>query len=368
MAWTAEEDCTRNVTGPLQGEGTALPGETEGVLTPQKGERNALDTSSEKNGEAKLCDVAAGWTDGAASEMGTERAKGTGRRRRRREGANVVECVDGAPRRDGTPGTGRRRRRAQGEGDGQETPGAACGMAALDERLMTLNIAWTFDSYEQAEEMLNGSAGEYIADLLEPKGLTTLGFIHNGMRQLTNATRTVTTPEDLEGIKIRVPGGEPFMQAFTLMGADPLTMSFSELYTGMSQGTVDGQENGYDLIYNNSFYEVQPYITEWNYSYGAFALVFNSEIWNSLNEQTQQAIQEVADEVCATGNANVVNSEAEQRQAILDYGCEITVLTEEQIKAFQDVLVEQGYYEYFYNKYGADAFEAFGIDIESLRA
>ena len=70
----------------------------------------------------------------------------------------------------------------------------------------------------------------------------------------------------------------------------------------------------------------------------------------------------------STGNANVVNSEAEQRQAILDYGCEITVLTEEQIKAFQDVLVEQGYYEYFYNKYGADAFEAFGIDIESLRA
>lgn len=241
-------------------------------------------------------------------------------------------------------------------------------LAALDERLMTLNIAWTFDSYEQAEEMLNGSAGEYIADLLEPKGLTTLGFIHNGMRQLTNATRTVTIPEDLEGIKIRVPGGEPFMQAFTLMGADPLTMSFSELYTGMSQGTVDGQENGYDLIYNNSFYEVQPYITEWNYSYGAFALVFNSEIWNSLNEQTQQAIQEVADEVCATGNANVVNSEAEQRQAILDYGCEITVPTEEQIKAFQDVLVEQGYYEYFYNKYGADAFVAFGIDIESLRA
>lgn len=134
MAWTAEKDRMGSATGPLLGEGTALPGETEGVLMPQKGERNALDTSSEKNGEAKLCDVAAGWTDGAASEMGTEQAKGTGRRRRRREGANAAECVDGAPRRDGTPGTGRRRRRAQGEGDGQETPGAACGMAALDER------------------------------------------------------------------------------------------------------------------------------------------------------------------------------------------------------------------------------------------
>lgn len=186
------------------------------------------------------------------------------------------------------------------------------------------------------------------------------------MRQLTNKVRPVSTPADLEGIKVRVPGGEPFMEAFTMLSADPLTMSFSELYTGLSQGTIDGQENGYDLIYNNSFYEVQPYITEWNYSYGAFALVFNKGVWDGLNEQTQQAIQAAADEVCATGNETVVNDEANQRQAIIDYGCEVIQLTDEQIQAFKDVLVEQGYYDYFYEKYGADAFEAFGIDINSL--
>lgn len=240
-------------------------------------------------------------------------------------------------------------------------------LASLDERLLTLNVAWTFDSYADAEAMLNGTAGEFIAQCLADKNLTTLGFIHNGMRQLTNSKREVVTPDDIKGLKLRVPGGEPFMRVFTEFGADPLTMSFSELYTALSQGTVDGQENGYDLIYNNSFHEVQSYITEWNYSYGAFALVFNTDTWNKLNDATKAVMQAAAEEVCHTGCENVVNNESLQKEEIIQYGCSVTVLTEEQIRAFQSILVEKGYYDYFYNKYGADAFEAFGIDITSLK-
>jgi len=202
---------------------------------------------------------------------------------------------------------------------------------------------------------------------VEAKNLQTLGFIHNGMRQLTNSKRSVVTPDDIKALKLRVPGGEPFMRAFTDFGADPLTMSFSELYTALSQGTVDGQENGYDLIFNNSFHEVQPYITEWNYSYGAFALVVNSGTWDKLNDATKKVLEDAAAEVCRTGCQNVVDSESTQKQSIIDYGCEVNTLSEEQVKAFQDVLVGTGYYDYFYEKYGADAFEAFGIDIETLR-
>ena len=240
-------------------------------------------------------------------------------------------------------------------------------LASLDERLLTLNVAWTFDSYEEAEQLLNGTAGDFISECLEAKNLQTLGFIHNGMRQLTNSKRSVVTPDDIKALKLRVPGGEPFMRAFTDFGADPLTMSFSELYTALSQGTVDGQENGYDLIFNNSFHEVQPYITEWNYSYGAFALVVNSGTWDKLNDATKKVLEDAAAEVCRTGCQNVVDSESTQKQSIIDYGCEVNTLSEEQVKAFQDVLVGTGYYDYFYEKYGADAFEAFGIDIETLR-
>lgn len=240
-------------------------------------------------------------------------------------------------------------------------------LAALDERLLTLNVAWTFKDYTEAESLLNGTAGKFISDCLNAKNLTTLGFIHNGMRQLTNSKRSVVTPDDIKALKLRVPGGEPFMRAFTDFAADPLTMSFSELYTALSQGTVDGQENGYDLIYNNSFHEVQPYITEWNYSYGAFALVVNNDTWAKLNDATKKVLQDVAAEVCRTGCQNVVDSESTQKQEIISYGCEVTTLTDDQIKAFQDILMGAGYYEYFYEKYGADAFEAFNIDIESLR-
>lgn len=241
-------------------------------------------------------------------------------------------------------------------------------LASLDERLLTLNMAWTFDSYEDAESMLNGTAGDFISKCLDAKNITALGYIHNGMRQLTNNKHAVTKPDDLKNLKIRVPGGEPFMKAFTCFGADPLSMSFSELYTALSQGTVDGQENGYDLIYNNSFHEVQKYITEWNYSYGAFALVFSTKTWSKLNAATQDTLQSVADEVCRTGCQNVVNNEAKEKKEIIDYGCEVDTLTDDQIQAFKSVLIKAGYYQYFYDKYGADAFAAFGIDINSLKA
>lgn len=85
-------------------------------------------------------------------------------------------------------------------------------LAALDERLLTLSVAWTFDSYEEAESLLNGTAGDFISTCLDAKNLHTLGFIHNGMRQLTNSKRAVTTPDDIKALKLRVPGGEPFMR------------------------------------------------------------------------------------------------------------------------------------------------------------
>ena len=240
-------------------------------------------------------------------------------------------------------------------------------LAALDERLLTLSVAWTFDSYEEAESLLNGTGGEFISKCLDAKNLHALGFIHNGMRQLTNGKRAVVTPDDIKALKLRVPGGEPFMRAFTDFGADPLTMSFSELYTALSQGTVDGQENGYDLIYNNSFHEVQPYITEWNYSYGAFALVVNNGTWNKLNDATKKVLEDAAAEVCRTGCQNVVDSESTQKEEIIKYGCDVTTLTEEQIKVFQNILIDSGYYDYFYEKYGDEAFKACGIDISALR-
>lgn len=235
-------------------------------------------------------------------------------------------------------------------------------MANLDSTLLTLSIPWTFGSYEEARESLQGDGGAYITKTLDAKGIHTVGFIHNGFRQLTNSKRVVTTPDDIKNLKLRVPGGDVFMKFFKALGCDPVAMSFSELFTALQQGTVDGQENGFDLITTNKIYEVQKYITQWNYSYGAFALVFNKATWDGFDDDLKAILEECAANACELGNSNVETSEPDKIQQCKDAGCEVVELTDEQIEAFKAVPAVQDYYAEMKATYGAEACAAFGIE------
>ena len=232
-------------------------------------------------------------------------------------------------------------------------------MSVLDNKLLALSIPWTFANYQAAEDNLKGSGGAFIKKVLEAQGIVPLGYIHNGFRQLTNSKRAVRTPEDIKAMKLRVPGGDVFVKFFKTLGADPIAMSFSELFTALQQGTVDGQENGFDLITANKFYEVQPHITAWNYSYGAFALVFSKKVWDKFDDATKALFEKVAVEVCGKGNKAVVDNEAAKRKIVMDFGCEIVDLTPEQLQAFKDLLKD--YYKEVKDTYGEEACAAFGV-------
>lgn len=232
-------------------------------------------------------------------------------------------------------------------------------MAVLDQSLLALSIPWIFTNYQEAEDSLLGAGGDYVKKALRAQGIEALGFIHNGFRQLTNSKREIRTPEDLKAMKLRVPGGDVFVKFFRAFGADPVAMSFSELFTALQQGTVDGQENGFDLIVANKFYEVQKYITAWNYSYGSFALVFNKKTWDKFDDNTKKLLQEKAAEVCRLGNQNVVDGENAKRKLVADFGCKVTDLTPEELQAFKSMLGE--YYENVKATYGTEACAAFGI-------
>lgn len=232
-------------------------------------------------------------------------------------------------------------------------------MAVLDKSLLALSIPWIFANYQEAEDSLNGKGGDYVKKVLRNQGIEGLGFIHNGFRQLTNSKKPVTKPEDLQNMKLRVPGGDVFVKFFKVYGADPVAMSFSELFTALQQGTVDGQENGFDLITANKFYEAQKYLTPWNYSYGAFGLVFNKNTWDKFDENTKKLLQKVAAEVCRQGNQNVVDGEKAKRKIIEEYGVEIDDLTPEQLQAFKDMLGD--YYKELKQTYGEEATAAFGV-------
>jgi TRAP-type C4-dicarboxylate transport system substrate-binding protein len=207
---------------------------------------------------------------------------------------------------------------------------------------------------------LLGTGGDYVKKALRAKGIETLCFIHNGFRQLTNSKKEIRTPDDLKAMKLRVPGGDVFVRFFRAFDADPVAMSFSELFTALQQGTVDGQENGFDLIVANKFYEVQKYITAWNYSYGSFALVFNKKTWDGFDDNTRKMLQEEAAQVCRQGNQNVVESEAAKRKLVEDHGVKVIDLTPGELQAFKDKLGD--YYKNVKEAYGTEAAIAFGVE------
>ena len=177
------------------------------------------------------------------------------------------------------------------------------------------------------------------------------------MRQLTNKVRPVSTPADLEGIKVRVPGGEPFMEAFTMLSADPLTMSFSELYTGLSQGTIDGQENPIAVFDSSKFAEVQQYVTLWDGVRDTTIWVMSQKTADKLSEEDRALVQECATEALDWGNDYLADNESQIIEKLREGGTTITELTEEQKADFQETCA--GIYDEYAAEVGQDVIDLF---------
>ena len=232
-------------------------------------------------------------------------------------------------------------------------------LSNLEPKMSVATIPWSFTSYQQAREIIDTTGGEYYAKLLADKGITYLGSFHNGFRQLTNSKRPVTKPEDLKGLKIRVPGSAVYMNTFDALGANPTAMSWSEVFTAIQQGTIDGQENGCSITKSAKMDEIQKYMTIWNYSYENDLFVVNTKIWEALPENTRQLIQSCATEACDWGRDKLEADEEALIQGFRDAGMQVDILDEEQLKAFQDqvsdVVAE------LKDTYGEEACAAFGL-------
>lgn len=233
-------------------------------------------------------------------------------------------------------------------------------LANLEPEISVATIPWSFTSYRQARDVIDSTGGAYYAKLLAPKGITYLGSFHNGFRQLTNSKRAVTKPEDLKGLKIRVPGSAVYMSVFNALGANPTAMSWSEVFTAIQQGTIDGQENGCSITKSAKMDEIQKYMTIWNYSYENDLFVANTKIWESLDENTRQLLQECASDACNWGRDRLEEDEETLIQGFRDAGMQVDVLSEEQLAVFQAAISDV--IEEFKGVYGSDACTAFGMN------
>jgi tripartite ATP-independent transporter DctP family solute receptor len=167
----------------------------------------------------------------------------------------------------------------------------------LDEKWAIFDTPFLFTNREQVAAVVDGPiGGELGASMREKAGIEVLSFGEIGFRQITNNVRPIAVPEDLEGIKLRVPGSQTRILTFETLGAVPITMNYGELYLAMQQGVVDGQENPLAAILNSSFYEVQDYTSMSNHVYTPITFVMNGARYDSLTDEQRQAVDEAAQE------------------------------------------------------------------------
>lgn len=130
----------------------------------------------------------------------------------------------------------------------------------------------------------------------ESKGYKILGYFENGFRHITNNTRPIDVPEDLEGIKLRTPKGEWRVKMFQLYGANPTPMAFSEVFTALKSDVIDGQENPYAQIWSAKFQEVQKYLSITGHVYTPAYVLVSAKHFDKLPEDIQSDLMAAAEE------------------------------------------------------------------------
>ena len=131
------------------------------------------------------------------------------------------------------------------------------------------------------------------------KGLTVLAVWENGVRHITNSKRPIRAPADLQGIKLRVPEGKWRVKMFQAYGANPSPMKFSELFTALQTGVMDGQENPFTQIYSAKLQEVQKYLSLSGHVYTPAYLTVGTKKWEALPADVRKVLEETAKETQA---------------------------------------------------------------------
>ena len=136
-----------------------------------------------------------------------------------------------------------------------------------------------------------------LFDSLPRQGIRIIGTWENGFRHVTNNVRPIVKPEDLKGIKLRVPSGVWRVKMFKAYGANPSPMAFAEVYSALQQGVMDAQENPVAQIWSGKFYEVQKYLSMSGHVYSPSYILVSESFWQTLPPDQRQVIEKLAIEM-----------------------------------------------------------------------
>ena len=227
------------------------------------------------------------------------------------------------------------------------------GPIAVDApRFSVLDLPFLFKDEQTAYEILDGPIGQELLDDLPEVGVIGLNYWENGFRNLTNNKKEVKTVEDIQGLKIRTLENELHLDMWKELGAIPTPMAFTELFTALEQGVVDGQENPAGNVTTSKFYEVQKYYTKTGHIYNASPFLISKKFWDSLTDEEKEMVKKAAEE--AKQYQRQLNQEetAQAEEYLANNGMVVTELSSEDKQRFIEAV--QPVYEKYAAQLGED--------------
>ncbi len=185
--------------------------------------------------------------------------------------------------------------------------------------LQIFDLPFLFKDMTAVEKFQNSDIGQKMLMSMKKKGLIGLGYLHNGLKQLSS-NDPLHVPADAANKKFRIMTSDVLAAQFKAVDAMPLKKPFSEVFTLLQTKAIDGQENTWSNIYSKKFYEVQPYITESNHGLLDYLVVTSTEFWMDLPDDIRTEISQALKEAIAYGNDVSAKKAIEDRQKIIDSG------------------------------------------------
>lgn len=196
-------------------------------------------------------------------------------------------------------------------------------LANFNEQMYLFDLPFLVNDDEGLKRLLDGEVGSEVLATLDANNLKGMAMWGAGFRHMTNNIRPITGPDDLRGIKMRTLQAPAILATYRAYGANPTAMAYTEVYNGLQQGVVEGQENPFANIYSMKFHEVQKYLTLTAHAYHTYAAVMHKPTWDGLPEDLQQVVldalivgRDAAREFTAEDDARILEEIGDQIEVI----------------------------------------------------
>ena len=169
-------------------------------------------------------------------------------------------------------------------------------LAGIDKRFMVFDLPFLFNDAREAYALSDGPVGKRLLDGLADHGLVGLGIWDLGFRNMTNSRRPITGVQDFQGLKIRVIAAPVYIEMFKTLGANPVPMTFGEVYGALESKAIDGQDNPVGVIQSAKFAEVQKYLSLTRHIYTGMPFLMSKKTWDGMSPAERQIILDAANE------------------------------------------------------------------------